>query len=316
MAGLLDFITESAKKQYAKGAPYREAVTGLLQGDTSGFKKLNAPAPVNQNEALDVAMTFAPLGITAYHGSPYNFDKFDLSKVGSGAKSQNYGYGSYFTESPSVAKQYANPDSLENIFATKTAKDLKDAFSAGGISKVNEYVKNNNLQKYSPDINKFFDSTVYKVDIPDENIKYFLDFESPISKQSSEVKAALSPIANKYKVGESQTGKDLYQEIVGEKRLLAERDALFNKYQKEGMSLSDAIRSMDKKDKSKFDSIVNSIENLQERQKAASNTLLNQGILGAKYKDLTPELGVGTNNYVVYDPNIVKILERNGLLLP
>jgi hypothetical protein len=33
MAGLLDSIKDLAKQQYAKGAPYREAVGGLLQGD-------------------------------------------------------------------------------------------------------------------------------------------------------------------------------------------------------------------------------------------------------------------------------------------
>jgi hypothetical protein len=59
MAGLLDFITETAKKQYAKGAPYREAVTGLLQGDTSGWNKLNAPSLTNPQEAVDIAAGFA-----------------------------------------------------------------------------------------------------------------------------------------------------------------------------------------------------------------------------------------------------------------
>jgi hypothetical protein len=62
MAGLLDYITEAAKAQYAKGAPYRNALGGLLSGDMSALQELNKPSPVMPNEALDVAMTFAPMG--------------------------------------------------------------------------------------------------------------------------------------------------------------------------------------------------------------------------------------------------------------
>lgn len=46
------------------------------------------------------------LGLTAYHGSPYRFSKFDPTKIGSGEGAQAYGYGHYFAESPDVAKGY------------------------------------------------------------------------------------------------------------------------------------------------------------------------------------------------------------------
>lgn len=73
MAGILDWITESAKKQYQKGAPYREAVRGLLRGDTSGWDKLNAPTVANPQEAVDIATGFAgtikPVGKTAFEAA-------------------------------------------------------------------------------------------------------------------------------------------------------------------------------------------------------------------------------------------------------
>lgn len=47
-----------------------------------------------------------PKGITAYHGSPYDFDKFDLSKIGTGEGAQAYGHGLYFAENEGVAKNY------------------------------------------------------------------------------------------------------------------------------------------------------------------------------------------------------------------
>ena len=45
-------------------------------------------------------------GIRAYHGSPYDFDKFDISKIGTGEGAQVYGHGLYFAENPATAKEY------------------------------------------------------------------------------------------------------------------------------------------------------------------------------------------------------------------
>lgn len=67
MAGLLDWITGAVKQQYAQGAPYREAVSGLLQGDPTKFgllaQEFNRKAQTPEG-ALDVALNFAPLGVT------------------------------------------------------------------------------------------------------------------------------------------------------------------------------------------------------------------------------------------------------------
>jgi hypothetical protein len=43
-------------------------------------------------------------GITAYHGSPHKFSKFDMSKIGTGEGAQAYGHGLYFAENPNVAR--------------------------------------------------------------------------------------------------------------------------------------------------------------------------------------------------------------------
>jgi hypothetical protein len=45
-------------------------------------------------------------GITAYHGSPHQFDQFDASKIGTGEGAQAYGHGLYFAESEDVARGY------------------------------------------------------------------------------------------------------------------------------------------------------------------------------------------------------------------
>lgn len=44
--------------------------------------------------------------IRAFHGSPYDFDRFDASKIGTGEGAQSYGYGHYLAENEHVAKRY------------------------------------------------------------------------------------------------------------------------------------------------------------------------------------------------------------------
>ena len=53
-------------------------------------------------------------GIRAYHGSPHDFDRFDLSKIGTGEGAQVYGHGLYFAENPRVAEEYKHSLARQN----------------------------------------------------------------------------------------------------------------------------------------------------------------------------------------------------------
>jgi hypothetical protein len=50
-----------------------------------------------------------------YHGSPYEFNKFDISRVGTGDERSKFGWGLYFTDSPSTALQYAKDLSIGKL---------------------------------------------------------------------------------------------------------------------------------------------------------------------------------------------------------
>jgi hypothetical protein len=67
------------------------------------LRQLTEPSP-----APGAAETAAKSGITAYHGSPYDFDRFDMSKIGTGEGAQAYGRGLYFAGNEDVAKNYRN----------------------------------------------------------------------------------------------------------------------------------------------------------------------------------------------------------------
>jgi hypothetical protein len=62
--------------------------------------------------------------IAAYHGSPHDFDRFDLSKIGTGEGAQAFGHGLYFAENKDVAKGYR--DALSGSLFVKGKNDALD----------------------------------------------------------------------------------------------------------------------------------------------------------------------------------------------
>jgi hypothetical protein len=82
----------------------------------------------------------AQAGIRAYHGSPHDFDKFDMSKIGTGEGAQAYGHGLYFADREGIAKSYRDTLSPKNYLlnapeseiAQKYGQDVLDMFSSHG----------------------------------------------------------------------------------------------------------------------------------------------------------------------------------------
>jgi hypothetical protein len=98
----------------------------------------NLLAANDSNAALPSLLANAleqPKGIRAYHGSPHDFDQFDMSKIGTGEGNQAYGHGLYFAENEGVAKWYRDvlggPPSegyaklLDNINASSLSDQAK-----------------------------------------------------------------------------------------------------------------------------------------------------------------------------------------------
>jgi hypothetical protein len=57
------------------------------------------------------------VGFDAYHGSPHEFEQFDIGKIGTGYGGQMYGHGLYFAEDENVARAYR--DELSTPLGTK-----------------------------------------------------------------------------------------------------------------------------------------------------------------------------------------------------
>ncbi len=113
--------------ELSPGAAVRDAVDssgeimgGLLSGDLgkagsgAAGMALAAAGLIPGGRAARIASKEAA-PIRAYHGSPHDFDRFDMSKIGTGEGAQAYGHGLYFAENEDVARGYR--DTLARKFA-------------------------------------------------------------------------------------------------------------------------------------------------------------------------------------------------------
>lgn len=232
-------------------------------------------------QTMMMAAGMAPIGMTAWHGSPHKFDKFSLDKIGTGEGAQAYGHGLYLAESKDVAKQYQeNVKDMTtvkavNVELSRLAKEM-EKYSTGYRQfkdpKGAEAAKQYDALMAQKDAIRVDPGQMYKTDIPDEAVARFLDWDKPLSQQVPEVQAAIGRLKNANPSGyqklvdaqlggplmEQATGRDLYQSLG--------RDA-FN----------------------------------------------DSGIPGIRYLDGgSRSAGQGSSNFVAFDPEMIRILERNG----
>jgi hypothetical protein len=71
--------------------------------------------PKQMEVAQTMADAYNPIGMTVFHGSPHIFEKFDLSKIGTGEGAQAYGKGMYMAQASDVAEEYAKKLGTQQI---------------------------------------------------------------------------------------------------------------------------------------------------------------------------------------------------------
>ena len=74
------------------------------EGNERAFNLAQMMTGTPRGGSVGSGVTLPPKGIRAYHGSPYDFDRFDMSKIGTGEGAQAYGHGLYFAENQAVAE--------------------------------------------------------------------------------------------------------------------------------------------------------------------------------------------------------------------
>lgn len=331
--------------------PFTEAEEALVRSyGARGAPDLYANA--RPGAALGAGLSGASerQGIRAYHGSPHDFDKFDMSKIGTGEGAQAYGHGLYFAENEGVANSYKTsvsaPHRAEPIWQGKRVKEYDydgNVFFNDGTS----------IKLADGEINAFHDAMnkprtpgrMYEVNIkasPDD----FLDWDKPLSQQSEKVRGAIEVAGWKgleAKYSDAQLDKLKVAAEAAHKQYTDMRTAYFadawkdpsrseaafnnlpevwraqNEIHKISDKINDAMREREAlSGKGILEALSDSPMFGATYDKATANVsakLREAGIPGIKYLDQgSRSAGEGSRNYVVFDANLIEILRKYGLL--
>ena len=131
------------------------------------------------------------LPATVWHGSPHKFDKFDSSKIGTGEGAQAYGHGLYLAEAPGVAKSYA--DKLgERVYKGKAIKSYDYSGNVDFVDGSKAMIPDAEWSAFRAAVDKPTNpGSLYKVDLPDEQIAKMLDWDKPVGQQTPHVRDAI-----------------------------------------------------------------------------------------------------------------------------
>jgi hypothetical protein len=286
--------TESAQRglwDEARGAPTaagaRDAAMQVAQGVA-----LASTAPKD-----------APV-IRAFHGSPHDFEAFDASKIGTGEGAQAYGHGLYVAESEDVARGYrdklappvsrfaltrdglreynvrlrdAYSQAAANYADGTTARDMAKIDGPGGAiaQDVLDTMEPEHFKKTPP-------GRMYEVEIAADP-QHFLDWDKPLSEQSPQVQKKLEAIMG-------QVPSDTILSSPWNNAPHA------------------VLREPNRLDPSYYQTPAGQY---QSRGISAEQQLQQAGIPGIKYLDAGSRgAGEGTSNYVVFDPQLMKIVRK------
>ena len=87
-----------------------DALVKKLQKAFPRFAKVTYDFEAFKKQAEKLGATFNDIQrmVIAFHGSPHSFDKFSTNYIGTGEGVQAFGWGLYFTDLESIARNYAN----------------------------------------------------------------------------------------------------------------------------------------------------------------------------------------------------------------
>jgi len=283
--------------------------------------------PKTQALAKQMAATYNPIGMTTWHGSPHVFQKFDLSKLGTGEGAQAYGSGMYVAQNPAVAKGYQDTLAYKAFDLQPEAQKLGLELPAGTRGEFLRQVKANKppevlarqLQNANiaardlpqEKLTELFRAyqekgggNLYKVDVPDTHIRRMLDWDAPIKEQPMVVRKLAKSLGIDMndlggdllaKVGKDEAGRKIMQDagIRGVKYL-------DQNSRQPGTASMTPLQINTRIDILKKD-IASGLGD-QNRMKQILSSL-------EKEKSLYEN---PTRNFVVFDPSHMKIIERNS----
>jgi|DEB0MinimDraft_3_1074331.scaffolds.fasta_scaffold05265_5 hypothetical protein len=279
--------------------------------------------------------------LKGWHVSPHLFDKFDLSKIGSGEGAQVFGHGGYLAEADAV-KDYYFKSFKDKMAHIKRPDDealakVKDRI-AEAENRLNDIIGGRDFDELSGDeidetitlydeIHKLNEQAlmetiargpkepvVYRTDFyasPDE----LLDWDKPLSEQGKVVRDMIEsdPIYSTMKARESELSANLEEGLRSmgwdETPTMSHGELI-----KMEMELKN-LRSILNTSYGKGNYIYRSMS--QGNPAFASKELRSRGIKGIRYLDGNSRgAGEGTYNYVFFDDGDVRVRSRDDEPMP
>lgn len=269
------------------------------------------PGASGAKKPLKSLLTDNAGAIRAWHGSPHDFDRFDMSKIGTGEGAQAYGHGLYFAENPAVAKEYRDnlryahkryeidgkpPEEFgiapndSALFSAANGRlpefrqtwenwprdnEAKVALAEKNLRLANA-LEGRTVQQITPD------GRLYEVNINAEP-EDFLDYDAPIADQ---------PLAM-----EALRNLDL------DKTGALSRTKTMLRFARDGQELPE-YRTTGRE-------LLNAVSNYGENRAAEHGALMPFGIQGIKYFDQGSRGAAnGTSNFVVFNDRLIDILNK------
>ncbi len=215
--------------------------------------------------------------ITAYHGSDADFDKFDISKMGSGEGYQMYGYGFYFTKSKKKAEKYTGPKGKTYEVDIDIKEDELLDFSKPLHKQPNKAVR------------KKIDSMPYLEELKIEvknNVKKAKDEIKELENLKTQLKESGSDTIDVYRNQSLGTGPRNLEMI--EDAIRGEKQLLKNITQNEGLDLY----------------------TIAANNEILTKNLKSVGIKGIKVESMEDDM------YVIFDTRILDITKKYGVTIP
>ena len=264
--------------------------------------------------------------IRAYHGSPYDFDGFDASKIGAGEGAQSYGHGLYFAGNEGVARSYRDklsPDRDVLIGGLPSVEYLQTLRAQGKSSTSPEWTAVSALREYAPeavDVDDLFSSAV---GYWPEDTKMWLGALDNLRRKN----VALGPRQGRMyevEVGHPEDSLLDYDSPFGKNSGVVAAEVLASK--SPGIIPDQTLRAIQdgtwaSRDFTYGDSPLLANRRLQKFSKTPEGAaaLLDAGIPGIRYLDgMSRSAGEGTRNYVMFPgtEDSIRILRKYGWMLP
>jgi hypothetical protein len=306
----------------------KNTLTGITQ-DPALLAQTSVPTPMGPMGGLvgKLAQEGGPAlkalanRIIAWHGSPHDFDKFSLKKIGSGEGNQAYGHGMYFTDLEDIAKKYRD-DLTEEVTPTVTLasghafrdpEKFANKFGRGQGDGWNAYV-DAAMEAMHPEGTEY-EKMILKpgqLTHAQDRIKFGME-NDPESYLPARQKALA--LLQGHTLNSNDSGR-LYQVAIKtapEKLLNWDRQLAEN-----SPGVQQAVQKVyggQLNTRRSGGSIYESMANKGDPA-AVSRALRGEGVPGIKYLDGMSRYKKdgGTSNYVVFDPKIVDILKKYGIV--